>query len=112
MQGAPRSHAYRQLKHPFEPQRVFSDDAIESIHNMALRVLEELGMKILLPKARELFHQAGAIVDDDAQMVRIGFDIVEAALASAPRSIRLRAASPLREQVYQQGSLLLSLIHI
>lgn len=105
-QSTPRSHAYRQLKHPFKPQRVFSDDAIESMHNMALRLLEELGMKILLPEARDIFQQAGAIVEDDTQMVYIGREIVAAALASAPSSIRLRAASPLREQIYQQGSLL------
>jgi len=102
----PRSHAYRQLKHPFQPQRVFSDDAIENMHNMALRVLEELGMKMLLAEARDLFKSAGATADDNTQMVRIGREIVEAALLSAPRSIRLRAASPSREQIYEAGSML------
>lgn len=104
--AVPRSHAYRQLKHPFEAQRVFSDDAIERMHNMALRLLEELGIKMLLPEARSLFKAASAIVDDDTLMVRIGKEIVDQALNSAPRSIRLRAASPTKEQLYENGSML------
>ena len=105
-ESPPRSHAYRQLKHPFQPQSVFSDDAISNIHTTALRVLQELGIKTLLPEARAIFKTAGALVDDATQMVRIGPDIVQAALATAPRSIRLRAASAEREQVYEDGSML------
>jgi trimethylamine--corrinoid protein Co-methyltransferase len=95
---------YRQLRHPFTPQTVFSADEVEALHDTALRVLEELGIKILLPEAREILQAAGARVQDD--MVFIGRDMVEAALKTAPRSIRLRAANPLREQVYEEGALL------
>jgi len=102
----PRSHAYRQLRHPFEPQSVFSDDAINAIHESALRLLEELGIKILLPEARTLFKQASAKVDDDTMMVYVGRDIVEQALQSAPASVRMRAAAPYREQVFENGSML------
>jgi len=104
--ATPRSHAYRQLKHPFNPQQVFSDDAIENIHNMALRLLEELGIKVLLPEARAIFSQASATVDDDSQMVLIGKEIVQHALHSAPRSVRLRAVNPVREQQYEPGTML------
>lgn len=101
-----RSRSYRQLQHPFAPQSVFSDDAINNIHTTALRVLEELGIKVLLPEARDLFKGASATVDDDTFMVKIGREIVESALKTAPRSIRLRAASPEREQNYEPGSML------
>ena len=103
--GPVRAHAYRQLRHPFEPQRVFSEDAVADIHATALRLLEELGIKILLPEARDIFAQAGARVDAD-EMVFVGRDIVEAALKTAPRSFRLRAANPAREQVYEPGAML------
>ncbi len=103
-----RSEAYRHLRHPFAPQQVFSNDAIASIHTMALKLLEELGMKILLPEARMLFQNAGAIVNHDDQMVRIGREIIETALESTPRSYTLRAANPAREQIFEQGSLLFS----
>ncbi|MGC1497052.1 MAG: trimethylamine methyltransferase family protein [Sulfitobacter sp.] len=103
-----RSEAYRQLRHPFAPQQVFSDDGVANIHNMALRALSELGMKILLPEARQIFANAGALVDDDTQMVRIGADLVDEALRSAPRSIRMRAANPAREQAFEPGAMMFS----
>ena len=102
----PERRAYRHLRHPFEAQRVFSDDAVARLHETALRVLEELGVKILLPEARELFAKAGASIDADDDMVRIGREIVESALATAPRSIRLRAANPDREQIFEPGAML------
>ncbi len=101
-----RSDAYRQLRHPFAPQRVFSDDAVANVHGMALRVLEDLGIKILHPEARDIFAAHGALVDTSDQMVRIGGDLVAAALETAPRSFRLRAANRRREQVFEPGAML------
>ena len=75
-----RSLKYRQLRHPFAPQEFFSEDMINNIHEMALKVLEELGMKVLLDEARQLYKAGGAIVDETDLMVRIGRDMVEAAL--------------------------------
>ncbi len=73
---------------------------------MALKVLSDLGLKILLPEARDLFRAAGASVDDASQMVRIGPEIVEDALRAAPRSFRLRASNPASEQDYAEGAML------
>lgn len=98
--------AYMRLTHPFVPQAAFSDDQIAAMHEGALRILEELGMRVLLPEARAILRRGGALVDDDSQMVRIGRDMVASALATAPKSIRLRAANPAREQDYELGSML------
>jgi trimethylamine--corrinoid protein Co-methyltransferase len=54
---------YHNLVNPFEPVRIFTDDRIEAIHQTALRVLEELGIKVMLPEARALFSTAGARLD-------------------------------------------------
>ena len=99
-----RQPDYRHLCHPFSPQSVFSEDEVHSLHDTALRVLQELGMKILLPEARDIFAAAGARVD--GEMVYIGSGIVKAALQSAPSSIRLRAGNPDRDQTYEEGTLL------
>ena len=98
--------AYMRLTHPFAPQAAFSDDQIAAMHDGALRILEELGMRVLLTEARDILRCCGARVDDDSQMVWIGRDMVGSALATAPKSIRLRAANPAREQDYQLGSML------
>jgi len=100
-----RQPNYRQLRHPFSPQAIFSEDEVGAIHDTALRVIEELGIKILLPEAREILAAAGARVGDD-DMVFIGREVVEAAIATAPRSIRLRSINPERQQIYENGAML------
>ena len=94
---------YRQLRHPFAPQPVFSDDRVAAMHEAALAVLENHGIKVLLPEAVALYARAGARVDGD--MVRLGRDIVADALALAPGSIRLHAANPARTLTLEPGAL-------
>ena len=104
-EGTGRVVDYRNLRNPFTPQTVFSEDRVEAIHQTALRVLEELGMKVLLPDARRRYAKAGALVDEDTQIVRIGRDIVEAALKTAPRSFTLRGGAPHRDVKFELGAL-------
>jgi trimethylamine--corrinoid protein Co-methyltransferase len=106
--GDLRAVDYIRLRHPFTPQSAFSDEAVLRLHEAALSVLEEDGMRILLPEARKILARAGARVDEDSHMVRIGRDIVAEALATAPRRWRLRAANPARERDYAPGALLFS----
>nr|WP_217353639.1 trimethylamine methyltransferase family protein [Ruegeria arenilitoris] len=96
---------YRQLRNPFPVMEVFPADQIADMHETALRTLEELGVKVLLPEARRLFAAAGARVDEDSQMVFIGRDLVEAAVASAPKSIACRAGARHRDFTLELGSL-------
>jgi trimethylamine---corrinoid protein Co-methyltransferase len=96
----------RHLRHGFAAQPGFSDDEIEAMHQTALRVLQELGIRVLLDEGRAILRAGGALVDEASQMVRISADMVAAALASAPRSFRLHAANPDRAQIFEPGALL------
>ncbi len=96
---------YRQLRNPFPQMEVFPEDQIADMHETALRVLQELGVKVLLPEARRIFSKAGARVDEDTQMVFIGRDLVEAAVTSAPKSIACRAGARDRDFTLELGSL-------
>ena len=101
-----RKPNYRQLRHPFEPQSIFSKDEVISIHNTALKVLETLGIKILLPEARDIFKKAGSQVKDE--MVFIGKDLVASALQTAPAVIQLCAVNAARALTYEDGALIFS----
>ncbi len=107
--GAPeqptRRPDYRNLVNPFRPQTVFSDDQLAEIHDTALRVLEELGMLVHLPEARETYRRAGTLVDENTRMVRIGRDIVLEALARAPKSIAVQGGDPARDMLLELGRL-------
>ncbi len=99
-----RAVDYIGLTHPFAPQGVFSEEDISALHEAALGVLEDLGLRVLLPEARTILAAAGAIVAED--MVHIGRDIVAEALRRAPKAWRMRAANPARERTYAPGQLL------
>ncbi len=94
---------YRQLRNPFPVMSVFSDDEAANMHETALMMLEELGMRVLLPEAIKVYAAAGARVDGD--MVYIGREIVETALVTAPRSIHCHAGAPERDVVLELGAL-------
>ena len=84
--------------------QVFSDDQAAAMHETSLRILEELGMKVLLPEAIEVFRKGGATVKGD--MVHIGRDMVDAALASAPKSITGRAGIREKDLTFELGRMI------
>jgi trimethylamine--corrinoid protein Co-methyltransferase len=83
--------------------KVFSDDEIGAMHDTALRTLEDLGMRVLLPEAIALLKAGGARID--GEMVYIGREMVAAAISSAPRSITGRAGARDRDILLEPGSL-------
>lgn len=58
-----RQPAWGQPRRLFPPLEIISADELESIHLASLQVLEEIGMEVLLPEARDIFARAGATVE-------------------------------------------------
>ncbi len=90
--GAIDQLPFKQPKRHFKPMDLLSEEQIESIHATSLRVLEEIGIEILLPEARELLQSQGAIVD--GERVRIGGEIIEEAIKTAPSEFLTHARNP------------------
>jgi trimethylamine---corrinoid protein Co-methyltransferase len=63
--------------------RPLSEQQIARIHETALRILEETGVRVGLEEAREIFRRHGARID--GEIVRIPPALVEKALGAAPR---------------------------
>ncbi len=84
------------LENPWPPLEILSAEQVERILDAAFRVLEEAGLEIRHPAAREVYARAGALVDPETQMVRLGRDLVEAQLAHAPERFVLHARNPAR----------------
>jgi trimethylamine--corrinoid protein Co-methyltransferase len=89
-----RTRTYRHLRNPFEPLKVFSEDQVAAIHEAALLMLENQGMKVLSADARRRYREAGAEVDEATQVVRLERGLVAASLATAPSDITLHALDP------------------
>ena len=94
-----RSLSYRHLQNPFEPLRVFSDDQVAAIHEAALGLLENTGMKVLAADARTRYGAGGAQVDEASQMVRIDRGLIAQSLATTSPSVTLHALDPARSVV-------------
>ena len=66
-----------------------SDDEIASIHETSLRVLQEIGIKIVSKKVQSLLAENGAEVDDSRSTVKIPDTLVEEAIRKAPKEMVL-----------------------
>ncbi len=69
--------------------QVLSEDQLESIHETSLRILEELGIEVMSPRALDILCAAGAAVDSASGMVRLDRGLVAEALKTAPSSFTL-----------------------
>ena len=68
---------------------VLSDREIRDIHNAALDILDECGVKILNPRMLDALQSKGLPVDAAQQTVRFPPAVLEDALAQVPRSIEV-----------------------
>jgi trimethylamine--corrinoid protein Co-methyltransferase len=66
----------------------------EQVHEASLRILAEAGVRFHGTRALPLLAAAGARVDVEAGIARLPQAVVEAALATAPRSFVLGARNP------------------
>jgi trimethylamine--corrinoid protein Co-methyltransferase len=87
------------VRNRLPPIEIASADEIEAVHDASLRVLEEIGINILLPEAREILKAAGVSVTDGEERVRFERGFIEEAVAKAPAEWTLHARNPDRSRV-------------
>ncbi|MBL8700892.1 MAG: trimethylamine methyltransferase family protein [Alphaproteobacteria bacterium] len=85
------------LENRWAPVEILTAEQVERLADAAFAILQDAGLEIRSARAREIYRRNGALVDDDTQMVRIGRDILEAMLATAPERFVLHARNPARD---------------
>ena len=85
---------FRQLKIPFAPTKLISDDELESIHLASLRVLKEIGVDVLHDGARKIMKEHGAEVREGSERVRFDADMILELIAHAPAEFTHACAQP------------------
>ncbi|MCP4980384.1 MAG: trimethylamine methyltransferase family protein [Gammaproteobacteria bacterium] len=86
--------AWKTLRYQHSAYELLSVDAIESIHQAGLKILQETGMAILSENARQHFNAAGFDVNHETSIVRFDPDLIESLVNLAPSSFTLRARNP------------------
>lgn len=85
------------IKSVSDPQlrlEILGDEQVQRLHAATLTVLERTGVRFPSERALELWHDHGATVDRESQIVRMSPDLIEGALAQAPPAYTLAAREP------------------
>jgi trimethylamine--corrinoid protein Co-methyltransferase len=86
--------AYRKLTNPYRPLEQLSEDQVEAIHEASLTVLEDIGIRVLSPEARDIYRSAGADVDESEMMVRMDRALVLETVSLAPKAFTVFTRNP------------------
>jgi trimethylamine---corrinoid protein Co-methyltransferase len=91
---------WSEVINPYPPMEVLSADQVEAIHLTSLRILENLGMEVMSPRALAVLKAQGADVDGASRIVRLDRGLIEAALKSAPASFTLTPRNPAKRLTF------------
>ena len=91
---------WRQPRNPYPPLEILTDDQIEAIHATSMRILEELGIELMSPRARQMFRAVGAEVDESSGTVRVDRGLVAELIALAPSSFTITGRNPDKRLVF------------
>ena len=80
----------------YKPFEILNEEQLDMLHATSMRILSELGIKVMSEKAMDLFERAGAIVDRTERIIRTDESLIMAAIKSAPRSFTLTSRNPAR----------------
>ena len=85
---------YGPFRHGFSPLEVLGPEALESIHDGAMTILEGCGLRVLDPEARAVFGRGGFDVDDTAEQVRLDRAGVLELVGKCPGATSVRGRDP------------------
>jgi trimethylamine--corrinoid protein Co-methyltransferase len=88
----PEQRPFAQPRLTHGPTELLSADQLETIHHASLRVLRDLGLRVLDPETRQVYASAGATVHD--QQVTFDPAMVEELIVTAPSDFVLHAWNP------------------
>ncbi|MDX1401745.1 MAG: trimethylamine methyltransferase family protein [Kiloniellales bacterium] len=88
------SRPWQELENPLQPIEVLTHDQVETIHKASLKVLKQYGIKVLGPRARDLYRKSGATVNEDTMIVRFDPAFIEERVATSPSRFRVHARNP------------------
>ncbi|AYG66958.1 MULTISPECIES: trimethylamine methyltransferase family protein [unclassified Rhizobium] len=92
----PSGTKYLNLVNNLARTELLSPEALDDIHDASLTILEEIGMDVILPEARERMKAAGADVTPGKERVRFDRNLILELIASVPSTFTLHARNPLR----------------
>lgn len=85
---------FRKLSGRKNARQLIDSDAFKRIHDESVSVLEDVGIRIYSQPALELLKENGATVDMERMVAKLPRSLVERAIFTAPKELRLCARNP------------------
>jgi trimethylamine--corrinoid protein Co-methyltransferase len=84
----------RNVVNPYPPIELASEEQMQMLHDTSMRILSELGIRVMSATVMDIFEEAGAIVDRETSIIRIDESIVMEAVCKAPSTFTLTSRNP------------------
>jgi trimethylamine--corrinoid protein Co-methyltransferase len=94
--AAPAKLPLQQLRNPYSPIEILSEQDLDAIHDGSMRILEEIGLEVLNERAIDYYEADGARVDRDGGLVFLDRKRVMELIAMVPAQFTLHARDPER----------------
>jgi len=78
---------------------IFTDDELWDIHYATLDLLWNVGVKVESEEARQIYGDNGCTVDEETMIVKVPAYLVEDALISIPKTLRLCGRDPKKDWI-------------
>ncbi|PBB42700.1 methyltransferase [Mesorhizobium sp. WSM3866] len=101
---------WQRVTNPYAPMQILDEEQMDKLHRTSMRILSELGIRVMGEKVLGIFEAAGAIVDRAENTVRIDESIVREALRNAPSSFSLSSRNPDKQIRIGGNSLVFGLV--
>ncbi len=100
----------QQLRNPYPPVEILSEESIELIHDGSLRILEQIGLEIVSDEARTLMIEHGATIDPKTGYVCMDRELVMEKIATVPSTFTMHARNPIYNSVYGENYINFSIV--
>ena len=89
---------WQNVNNTYAPMQLLDEERMEALHRSSMRILSELGIRVMSKRVMSLFEKAGATVDRESQTIRIDETLVMEALKTAPSSFTLTSRNPEKQR--------------
>lgn len=91
-----RQRPFGQIVNPFPPVNPMTPEQLAKVHDVSMRILEEIGIEVMSADARRRLKAAGAGTDEASGIVRMDRALVAELVAKAPERFTLTPWNPER----------------
>ncbi len=101
---------WQNVVNPYAPMQLLDEERMEKLHDTSMRILSELGIRVMSDRVMDLFEAAGAIVDRETMTIRVDESLVKEALKTVPSSFTLTSRNPEKQVKLGGNSLVFGLV--